>query len=69
MTDDGPVRALRAHVRSLHRVMMSGLTANTFSLPDINREMDLINKDIRTLAYANVAPPLIAKLRNEIGVI
>ncbi len=69
VTDDGPVRALRAHVRSLHRAMTRGLTENTFSLPDINREMDLINKDIRTLAYANVAPPLIAKLRNEIGVI
>jgi hypothetical protein len=31
--------------------------------------MDTINNDIRTLAYANVAPPLIAKLRNELGVI
>ncbi len=29
--------------------------------------MNKINADIRVLAYANVAPPLIAKLRNELG--
>jgi hypothetical protein len=42
---------------------------NCWNLPDINREMDKINNDIRVLAYANVAPPLIAKLRNEVGTI
>jgi hypothetical protein len=42
---------------------------NTWNLPDINREMDKINNDIRVLAYLNVAPPLIAKLRNELGII
>ena len=31
--------------------------------------MNKINNDIRVLAYANVAPPLIAKLRNELGAI
>ena len=39
------------------------------NLPDINREMNKINNDIRILSYANVAPPLIAKLRNELGTI
>ena len=29
--------------------------------------MDKINNDIRILAYLNVAPPLIAKMRNELG--
>jgi hypothetical protein len=42
---------------------------NSWNLPDINREMDKVNNDIRILAYADVAPPLIAKLRNELGVI
>ena len=31
--------------------------------------MDKINNDIRILSYLNVAPPLIAKLRNELGVL
>ena len=31
--------------------------------------MDVLNNDIRTLAFLNVAPPLIAKLRNELGII
>ncbi len=31
--------------------------------------MNKINNDIRILFYANVAPPLIAKLRNELGTI
>ena len=42
---------------------------NCWNLEDINRDMDKVNEDIRTLAYANVAPPLIAKLRNEMGAI
>jgi hypothetical protein len=31
--------------------------------------MNKINNDIRVLAYLNVAPPLIAKLRNELGIL
>jgi hypothetical protein len=31
--------------------------------------MDKINNDIRILSYLNVPPPLIAKLRNELGVL
>ena len=31
--------------------------------------MDLLNQDIRTLSYLNVAPPQIAKMRNELGLI
>jgi hypothetical protein len=67
VTDEAPARELRAHVRTLLRALNTGLHGNTFNLPDINREMNKINTDIRTLAYANVAPPLIAKLRNELG--
>jgi hypothetical protein len=67
VTDDSTTRKLRAHVRALHRALSRGLRGNNFSLPDINFEMDKINNDIRILAYANVAPPLIAKLRNELG--
>lgn len=69
LTDEGPARVLRAHVRDLHRTMNHCFKDNCWNLEDINREMDKINNDIRTLAYANVAPPLIAKLRNELGVI
>ena len=69
LTDEAPARVFRAHVRDLHRTMNRCFKENCWNLPDINREMDKINNDIRTLAYANVAPPLIAKLRNELGVI
>lgn len=69
LTDEAPARLFRTHVRDLHRTMNRCFKENTWNLPDINREMDKINNDIRTLAYANVAPPLIAKLRNELGII
>ena len=69
LADDAPARLFRTHVRDLHRTMKRCFVENCWNLPDINREMDKINNDIRTLAYANVAPPLIAKLRNELGVI
>jgi RsiW-degrading membrane proteinase PrsW (M82 family) len=69
LTDEAPARLFRTHVRDLHRTMNHCFKDNCWNLEDINREMDKINNDIRTLAYANVAPPLIAKLRNELGVI
>jgi RsiW-degrading membrane proteinase PrsW (M82 family) len=69
LTDEGPARVFRTHVRDLHRTMNRCFKENCWNLEDVNREMDKVNNDIRTLAYANVAPPLIAKLRNELGVI
>ncbi|MFA4824092.1 MAG: hypothetical protein WC593_02935 [Methanoregula sp.] len=69
LTDEAPARIFRVHVRDLHRTISTCFKENTFNLPDINREMNKINNDIRTLAYLNVAPPLIAKLRNELGAI
>ena len=69
LADEAPARAFRAHVRDLHRTISTGLRGNNFSLADVNREMTVLNNDIRTLAYLNVAPPLIAKLRNELGAI
>jgi hypothetical protein len=69
LTDQEPARVFRVHVRDLHRTMNRCFKENCWNLMDVNREMDAINNDIRTLAYANVAPPLIAKLRNELGVI
>jgi hypothetical protein len=69
LTDEAPARLFRAHVRDLHRTMNHCFKDNCWNLPDINRDMDKINNDIRVLAYANVAPPLIAKLRNELGII
>jgi len=69
LTDESPARLFRTHVRDLHRTMNHCFKDNCWNLEDINREMDKINNDIRTLAYANVAPPLIAKLRNELGII
>ena len=69
LTDEAPARLFRAHVRDLHRTMNRCFKENSWNLPDINREMDTINNDIRVLAYANIAPPLIAKLRNELGIL
>jgi hypothetical protein len=67
LTDETPAQVLRSHVRDLLRAINTCFEENSFNLPDINREMNKINKDIRTLSYLNVAPPLIAKLRNELG--
>lgn len=69
LTDEAPARTFRIHVRDLHRTMLNCFSENTWNLPDINREMDTINNDIRILSYLNVAPPLIAKMRNELGVL
>jgi len=69
LTDEAPVRVFRGHVRGLHRAISTCFKENRFNLHDINREMNKINNDIRHLAYLNVAPPLIAKLRNELGAI
>ena len=69
LNDDAPTRVFRAHLRDLHRTISNGLRENRFSLPEVNRAMDTLNNDIRTLAFLNVAPPLIAKLRNELGLI
>jgi hypothetical protein len=69
LTDQEPARVFRAHVRDLHRTMNRCFKENCWNLEDVNRDMDKVNEDIRTLAYANVAPPLIAKLRNELGAI
>ncbi len=69
LTDETPARVLRTHVRDLHRTISTCFKENTWNLPDINREMNSINNDIRTLSYLNVAPPLIVKLRNELGII
>ncbi len=69
LTDETPTRALRTHVRDLHRTIQTCFSRNSWDLPAINREMDKINNDIRILAYLNVAPPLIAKIRNELGML
>jgi hypothetical protein len=69
LADEAPARVFRAHIRDLHRTIQTGFSKNTWNLSDINREMDKINNDIRNLSYLNVAPPLIAKLRNELGLL
>ena len=69
LTDEAPALVFRSHVRKLHRAIITCFKENNFNLHDINHEMNKINNDIRILAYLNVAPPLIAKLRNELGVI
>ena len=69
LTDEAPTRVFRGHIRDLHRAINTCFKENTFNLHDLNNEMNKINNDIRTLAYLNVAPPLIAKLRNELGAI
>jgi hypothetical protein len=69
LTDEAPARLFRTHVRDLHRTINRCFRENSWNLPDIDRRMAEVNNDIRTLAYANVAPPLIAKLRNELGAI
>jgi hypothetical protein len=69
LTDEAPARVFRVHVRDLHRTINSSFKENSWNIEVINQRMDTINDDIRKLAYLNVAPPLIAKLRNELGLI
>lgn len=69
VTDEAPAAIFRTHVRDLHHTIYKSFMENNWNLPKINHEMNKINNDIRTLSYANVAPPLIAKLRNELGAI
>ncbi|MDP3395590.1 MAG: hypothetical protein Q8S57_02815 [Methanoregula sp.] len=69
LTDETPARVFRTHVRELHRAISNSFKGNNFNLHDINHEMNKVNNDIRILAFLNVAPPLIAKLRNELGAI
>ena len=69
LTDEKPARVFRQHLRDLHRTIRDGLLENRFSLTEVNRAMDVLNNDVRTLSFLNVAPPLIAKLRNEMGAI
>ena len=69
LADNVPLRIFRGHLRDLHRTISTGLRGNNFNLTDVNKSMDVLNNDIRTLAFLNVAPPLIAKLRNEVGLI
>jgi hypothetical protein len=69
LADETPARVFRAHIRDLHRTLQTCFSKNTWNLSEINREMDKINNDIRILSYLNVPPPLIAKLRNELGVL
>jgi hypothetical protein len=69
LADETPAGIFRTHIRDLHRTMYKCFMENTWNLPELNHEMNKINNDIRVLSYANVAPPLIAKLRNELGII
>ena len=69
LQDEAPAKIFRAHLRDLHRTISNGLRGNDFSLDEVNKAMNVLNNDIRTLAYLNVAPPLVAKLRNELGLI
>jgi len=69
VTDESLTKTFRAHLRDVHRTIRDSLLENRFTIEEINRSMDVLNNDVRALAYANVAPPLIAKLRNEMGAI
>jgi hypothetical protein len=69
LPDETPLFTFRSHVRDLLKTINSCFHSNNWNLPDVNLAMDRVNEDIRVLAAQNVAPPLIAKLRNEIGII
>lgn len=69
LADEAPAGVFRIHVRDLHRSITNCFSENTWNLSELNHAMNRINNDIRILSYANVAPPLIAKLRNELGAI
>ncbi|MDD1686059.1 hypothetical protein [Methanoregula sp.] len=69
LADEAPARVFRTHLRNLLHTIRDGLLENRFSLAEVNRDLNVLNGDVRTLAYQNLAPPLVAKLRNELGLI
>jgi hypothetical protein len=67
--DEAPLADTRSHIRGLLHEILSSFQNNTWDIRAINRAMDTVNDDIRTLARLNVAPPQIVKLRVEMGTI
>jgi len=67
LENEAPLATARSHIRELLHEILSSFKNNAWDISAINRAMDLINDDIRTLARLNVAPPQIVKLRVEMG--
>ncbi len=67
LQDEAPLTAAKTHIRGLLHEILSSFQSNNWNVRAINRAMDTVNDDIRTLARLNVAPPQIVKLRVEMG--
>ena len=62
----GTVVRIRAHARSLLAAINANFRANTWDMAGIRREIETINAAIYQLADANVAGPILVKLRTEL---
>lgn len=67
LEDETPLVTMRSHIRGLLNTINASFMENNFNLRAINHAMDMVTDDIRALGKLNVAPPTLAKLRNEIG--
>jgi len=65
--DETPLVTMRLHIRSLLQEINTSFLNNHWDVHVINRAMDKVTDDIRVLGKLNVAPPLLAKLRIELG--
>jgi hypothetical protein len=69
LADESPLVTMRSHIRALLNTINACFMENNFNPRAINHVMDKVNDDIRVLSKLNVAPPTVAKLRVELGIL
>jgi hypothetical protein len=69
LADETPLVRMRSHIRELRHMISTSFQKNNWDHDGINHAMDIVTNDIRALGKQNVAPPLLVKLRSEVGAI
>jgi hypothetical protein len=69
LADVAPLVTMREHIRGLLNTINAAFMENNFNPRAINHAMDKVTDDIRVLGKLNVAPPTLAKLRVELGIL
>lgn len=65
-SDKEHAEELCSHIRGLLSTINANFRANVWEIKEINAAMDVINKDIRSLAERGLAPQFVVKLRTEL---
>jgi hypothetical protein len=67
LADETPLVTMRSHIRALLNTINASFMETRFDPRTINHAMDIVTDDIRALGKLNVAPPIMVKLRAELG--